>query len=102
MRKSTELFISRLKEKHFPDNVSNIYLFGSEVYGIPNIFSDIDIAIVSDISLNMFERFEVEEIIESCDPPYECQYVYIIPGLSNLKLDVRNQVFEQGVIIYES
>ena len=101
MRPRTFDFINRLHKVDFPNYVISVVLFGSEVYGTPNCFSDIDLGIVVPKNISLQERLLVEELLESLEPPFPLQCVYV--SYTDEKLpdkDVRRQIFEKGVKVY--
>ena len=100
MRNKTCDFINRLKEMKYPPYVEKIIIYGSEVYGTPNIFSDIDIAAVLNNVPSRAQRIDIDEIIDEAEPPYEYQLIFISKQGKIKKWDVRKDVFEKGMVVY--
>ena len=99
MRKATVDFISRLKLVDLPFSVEKLILFGSESRGHARVISDIDIAVVSKNELAREIRHCVEDLIESCNPPHECQITFVVQGEYRDGFDVRRDIFEKGLEI---
>ena len=103
MRFHTRQFVDRLKRSSFPDNVSSVILFGSEAYGVPNLLSDMDIAVVADSPMRCEERAAIDEILENASPPSTIQLTFVVKCDESEfgRFDVRRDIFEKGVVIYE-
>ena len=99
MRVPTSEFVTRLKKIKFPAVVDKLVLFGSEVYGSPRVGSDIDLAVVSSTKLSQEEKHLIEDLIEMCSPPFECQIVFVTFGEYRQGFDVRKDIFEKGIVI---
>ena len=99
MRRASELFLHRVREQTLPNFVEELILFGSEVYGKPTIFSDIDIAVVCSAPPTIEERCSLDETLDSCDPPFAYQLVYVNRNAPTNPYDVRNDIFKKGVTI---
>lgn len=101
MRQQTFDFISRLKAAPFPDYVSKVVVFGSEINNTTRISSDIDLGVVSHRSLSQAQRIEVDAIVSEAQPPFEYDLVFVVPGKCRNNFDVRRDIFEKGYVIYE-
>ena len=101
MRRETLDYVQRLETVDYPDYVTQLLLFGSEAYGIPEVGSDIDFAVVSKAPLKTRERIIVDEILDFVEPPYEYQAVFVTEGSEYEKSDIRCVIFERGLMIYE-
>ncbi|MCL1987501.1 MAG: nucleotidyltransferase domain-containing protein [Firmicutes bacterium] len=100
MRKLTQKFVEILQENPVPTFVDSLILFGSEVYGNPTKNSDIDIAVVSKKNLTISQRCDMDEFIESCNPPYDCQLTYVDFSATDSVFDVKRDIFSKGIEIY--
>ena len=100
MRGETKKFIDRLAKQRFPEFVESVILFGSEVYGKPNLLSDIDIAIVSKSNIKIKQRVIIEEMIELLEPPYSCKIIFVSKQENYSRNDVRKDIFEKGLNVY--
>ena len=103
MRQITAEFIQRFVANKFPREVESIRVFGSEVYGTPTCYSDIDLAIISKTPLTLEQKVEIDYIASDSAPPCEVQFVFVVlPLPKEFKgLDVRKNIFEKGLVIYE-
>ena len=101
MRAATEKYINDLKKIEFPRYVKEIILFGSEAYGSPNLYSDIDIAVVYEGKYSIKLRGDVEELFEQVISPYDLQLVFVNKSRERLNFDVRDCIFGRGIKIYE-
>ena len=100
MRECTRLFLDRFLSSDFPPEIKQIILFGSEAYGQPNVLSDIDLAFVSDEKTHVL-RCKADELIDSAFPPCDYNIVFVNPTDEYDKFDVRKDIFEKGVLLYE-
>lgn len=103
MRQSTIEFINRFIEKKMPPEVESIRVFGSEVYGTPTCFSDIDLAIVSSVPLSLEQKAEIDSLAIEASPLCEVQFVFVVLPLPEIYqgMDVRKNIFEKGIVIYD-
>ena len=104
MRIFTKNFIDILNIAEFPDFVEKIILFGSEVYGQPTVFSDIDLAIITKIRPTLENKVFLDDYIQSFEPPCECNLTWV-NNIKDIKftkaLDVRKNILTKGVVIYD-
>ena len=103
MRKKTSEYLNRVRFEQLPDIIKKVILFGSEVYGKPNVFSDIDVAVISEVRLTLEQKAVIDQIFLDALPPSEIQYVYINYPLPEkfIGLDVRKNILERGVVLYD-
>ena len=101
MRASTREYIKKISKLEFPEEVKSVILFGSEVYGTPNMRSDIDLAIVLYTLPTIKLKCDVEEFLEIIQCPYILQLTFVTDIYEPMNFDVREDIFKRGVVIYE-
>ena len=99
MRNSTYKGFLKLKEIKSQYDLPKLIFFGSEVYGIPTVSSDIDIAVVISQEDKAYKvKEKIYEVLEECDFKFEIDLICIEE--SNTKeyplFDVRKDIFEKG------
>ncbi|MCL2016447.1 MAG: nucleotidyltransferase domain-containing protein [Defluviitaleaceae bacterium] len=98
MRTKTFEYFNRLRNVRddFPPFVSNVIFFGSEVYGSPTLYSDIDIAVEVSDNLSRQRKDAVYDIFDLHEPPYDYHLVWIEKGEYRKGFDVRKDIYEKG------
>lgn len=79
-------------------DVSSAWLFGSRAYGIPTNDSDIDLAIVTDVSLSQEEELDLIERAKEIDPMLEI-LIFKRSEFKKLRQALINDIREKGIRI---
>ena len=84
-------------------NIEKVYLFGSYAYGDPDINSDIDICVLSEVKKRKIELIqEIYSLLYDIDFPldvlvYREQEFY---ERAKSKTSIENEIFEKGIVVY--
>jgi len=99
----TQQILKNLNLATLPTYVNQLILFGSEAYGKPNLLSDIDIAVVTERPLTVWERAAVWAIVDDLETVREVQLTFVVPVAQKPleRFDVRRDIFEKGLVLYE-
>ena len=102
LRSKTKEFLNFVVNQNYDNEIKYLVLFGSEIKCSTNIKSDIDIAVITEKSLDIKKRVHLHEIFDSFGEWLEYQLIYTT--VENLKTEHKLNVnfsINKGVILYE-
>ena len=100
MRQKTYEFCVKLRELSFPSYVSEVIVFGSEVYGIPRIKSDIDIAVACSSEPSTEDRVKLIKLLDDLSPPYEYHLCYFTDTPARTRFGVKHDALTKGIKLF--
>jgi len=104
LRDSTRKFLTQLSRGVFDERIRYIVLFGSEARGEANLFSDVDIAVVSDEPITQTQKLSILDAVDE-DVEVEVDYRLVSTRTKDLDCDhfmnVNYHIKREGLVIYE-